>query len=215
MVIHDTVIILRTTDFRDSDKIISFLGREQGKRQAIARGLRRSKKRFSGGIDIFDHGAIVLEQSQRNRQHLTITEYRRTHSWTRLSSSVSAFSHASLCAEVIDSLSHDEDPDSKALFPLLFSCLKATDKSTQENERASISCFLILSALSLCGFLSVDELPLINEKTKDWYNAMLGAKAPIVPFNSELAQEGLSFVVQQASAMTDKRINSWDAFMRN
>jgi DNA repair protein RecO (recombination protein O) len=211
MSIEDTVLVLRTTNLRESDKIISLLGKEHGKFQGLARGVRRSKKRFPSGIDIFDFGHIVLEASRRNRQNLSITEFRKTHRWNNLSASVASYSHASLCSEVVDQLSQEEDPDSKQLFPVLFSSLKAIDKSTEEKERSAISCFLILSALSSGGFLSVDELPNCSISIREWYGAMLAASAPIKPFDETLAHRGLGRAVELFCGTAERKLNSWDA----
>ena len=50
-----SAVIIRTTPLRESDLVVAVLTPQQGKVPCIARGARRSKKRFAGGLPI---GAI-------------------------------------------------------------------------------------------------------------------------------------------------------------
>lgn len=43
--------LLRAIDYRDADKIVTLLTEEHGKVGALARGARRSRKRFGGGLE--------------------------------------------------------------------------------------------------------------------------------------------------------------------
>ncbi len=46
-------IILTRTDFGEADRIITFLTPDHGKVQAIAKGVRKSKSKLAGGIELF------------------------------------------------------------------------------------------------------------------------------------------------------------------
>lgn len=46
-------IVLRSVDYRESDRIITLLTEQYGKIGVIARGARRSKRRFSGALEAF------------------------------------------------------------------------------------------------------------------------------------------------------------------
>ena len=48
--VHDA-LLLRAVDYRDADRIVTLLTRDSGKRSAVARGARRSRKRFGGGLE--------------------------------------------------------------------------------------------------------------------------------------------------------------------
>jgi DNA repair protein RecO (recombination protein O) len=44
-------LLLRATDYRDSDRIVTLFTRDAGKLSAIARGARSSKRRFAGALE--------------------------------------------------------------------------------------------------------------------------------------------------------------------
>lgn len=46
-------IVLRHVDFRESDRVVTVFSREQGRIAGLARGVRRSVKRFAGRLDLF------------------------------------------------------------------------------------------------------------------------------------------------------------------
>lgn len=46
-------VVVRMTNYGESDRIVEFLTREEGRVSMIARGARRSKKRFGGALDVF------------------------------------------------------------------------------------------------------------------------------------------------------------------
>ncbi len=53
-------ITLRRTDYKDSSQIITFYTRDYGKIQALAKGVKRSVKGISGGIDLLTYNHIVF-----------------------------------------------------------------------------------------------------------------------------------------------------------
>ena len=53
--------VLRTMDFRESDKIVSLLTPEHGRLDAIARGARKSHKRFGGHLELFSKVEVVAD----------------------------------------------------------------------------------------------------------------------------------------------------------
>ena len=44
-------VVLNSVDYAESDRILTFFTREHGKLSGIAKGARRSKKRFVGKLD--------------------------------------------------------------------------------------------------------------------------------------------------------------------
>ena len=67
-------ITLRRTDYKDSSQIITFYTRDFGKIQALAKGLKRSVKGISGGIDLLTYNHIVFIQ-RRNSTLNILTEW--------------------------------------------------------------------------------------------------------------------------------------------
>lgn len=63
-------IVLRRTNYGESDRILNFLTPE-GKVSALARGVRKEKSRLAGGIELFSVADIVIHQGRSNLGTLT------------------------------------------------------------------------------------------------------------------------------------------------
>ena len=59
--IRTEALILRSIDFGESDRILHLLVPEIGRLPAIAKGARRSVRRFSGTLDLFNHVKIQVD----------------------------------------------------------------------------------------------------------------------------------------------------------
>ncbi len=52
--------VLRTVDYGESDRIVSFFTEDRGKLRGIAKGARRSRKRFANALDLFSCSTILF-----------------------------------------------------------------------------------------------------------------------------------------------------------
>ena len=72
-------IILNRTDYGEADRIITFLTPDNGKVKAIAKGVRRSKSKLAGGIELFSVSdlSFIVGKSEINtlRSSRLITHY--------------------------------------------------------------------------------------------------------------------------------------------
>ncbi len=64
--IRTEALILRSIDFGESDRILHLLVPEIGRLSAIAKGARRSVRRFSGTLDLFNHVKIQVDIRRPN-----------------------------------------------------------------------------------------------------------------------------------------------------
>jgi DNA repair protein RecO (recombination protein O) len=53
-------IVLHSFNYGESDKIVTFFTRDFGKLKGIAKGARRSKKRFQNALDLFSHLRLLF-----------------------------------------------------------------------------------------------------------------------------------------------------------
>jgi DNA repair protein RecO (recombination protein O) len=65
-------IVLRTLDYGDADRIVTFLTDGQGKVRGIAKGARRSRKRFANALEPFSRVRILF--TRRSRDSLALIE---------------------------------------------------------------------------------------------------------------------------------------------
>jgi DNA repair protein RecO (recombination protein O) len=107
-------VVLRTTPLRESDLLVVLYTDRLGRVTAVARGARKSRRRFAGALSL-----LVLARYQlgrRPRGELWALESAEiVREWTQLSSDVIAVAHASYVAELVDALIPAEAPEPRAL----------------------------------------------------------------------------------------------------
>jgi len=59
-------LILRSVDFGESDRVLHLLVPDGGRLTAIAKGARRSVRRFSGTLDLFNHLHVQVDRRRRH-----------------------------------------------------------------------------------------------------------------------------------------------------
>jgi DNA repair protein RecO (recombination protein O) len=57
-------LLLRATDYRDADRIVTLFTRDAGKLSALARGARGSKRRFAGSLEPYSVIRVELEEGR-------------------------------------------------------------------------------------------------------------------------------------------------------
>ncbi len=72
-VVHTSpAIFLYSLDYGESDRIVTFYTRDFGKLKGIAKGARRSRKRFSNALEPFSYGNVLF--SKKGRGTLSLIE---------------------------------------------------------------------------------------------------------------------------------------------
>lgn len=93
-------IILHSTDFRESDRIVYALTRDRGLINAVAKGARRSIKRFPGTLEPFCE--VILDAFSKPGMDLArLEEARLINANLAIREDIDLFLHASVMLEVI------------------------------------------------------------------------------------------------------------------
>lgn len=107
-------VVLRTTPLRESDLLVVLYTDRLGRVTAVARGARKSRRRFAGALSLLVLARYRL--GRRPRGELWGLESAEVvREWTQLSSDVVAVAHASYVAELVDGLLPAEAPEPEAL----------------------------------------------------------------------------------------------------
>ncbi len=69
-------LLLRATDYRETDRIVTLFTREAGKVSAIARAARGSRRRFAGALEPYAVIAVELEPSRKELYNFKRAEVR-------------------------------------------------------------------------------------------------------------------------------------------
>jgi DNA repair protein RecO (recombination protein O) len=107
-------VVLRTTPLRESDLLVVLYTDTHGRVSAVARGARKSQRRFAGALSLLVLGRYQL--GRRPRGELWGLESADVvREWTQLSADVVAVAHASYVAELVGALLPAEVPEPHAL----------------------------------------------------------------------------------------------------
>ncbi len=119
----DQGIVLRGFPFGEADKVVVVLSPNSGKVRAVAKGVRKTKSRFGGRLEPFNHVDLILYEG-RNLD--TITQVELIESFPALRASLPAVTAASTMVEAADAVAQEGEP-SHRLFLLLHRGLRALE----------------------------------------------------------------------------------------
>jgi DNA repair protein RecO (recombination protein O) len=106
-------IVLHAFDYQDSSRILRIVTRDAGMRSVLARGARRSKRRFGPALDLYAQGTAEL-QVKPGRDLDTLSAFDVTRTRIALGSELARFTGASVIAELV--LRFASDAPDPALF---------------------------------------------------------------------------------------------------
>lgn len=143
---HDVAICIRHWDFSDTSQTVGMFCRTTGMIRGIAKGARRERGAFSGGMDLLTMGELSWIEA-RSGDLCTLTSWLPTESWPTLRTSPRANTGAWYVLECIGRMLEPHDPH-----PELFDSLVETFHGfTVGQVEASMVRFLF-SLLGETGF---------------------------------------------------------------
>jgi recombinational DNA repair protein (RecF pathway) len=200
-------IILKVVPFGESDGIVTILTKHAGKFAVLAKGLKRSQKRFMGGLNPFDAGSFNVEERIGGKQLPVLLDITHRVFFSNLGHNLEAFAVASLGIEVVDSFSLDRDPEGGLFLVEILEMLKALDSFNEHNlGRAGIIALaskFVSRILTIAGFSDFETRSARSSELHDW---LLGSKSLFpLPEEAEL-RALLSELVHSVELVTGKRL---------
>ena len=127
-------MVLRTHPLGESDRIVTFLTRSAGKVRAVAKGARRSKRRFGSNLERFSR--VRLQYFEREGSELARIEAADLlESFYRLQEDPERAAVCACLAEVADAFAREQQED-EAYFRLLHAVLRAIRDGLGLDEAA-------------------------------------------------------------------------------
>jgi DNA repair protein RecO (recombination protein O) len=129
MITKTEAVILKSMDYRDSSKIVTFYTRRFGKIKCVAKGARQRKNKFGAGLEPITSVMLVLYKKELRDLQLVsqcdaIKTYRNTHSdLDRMAVALSTL-------ELVNQLVHEEE-ESEPLYQLLVETLDEIEKAAR------------------------------------------------------------------------------------
>jgi DNA repair protein RecO (recombination protein O) len=143
-------ILLRAVDFGESDRIVHLLTPTQGRVTAIAKGARRSVKRFPGTLDLFNHLQITL-QHRRTRAMGFLEQAVLLSPFIGLRAHPVRYALASYILELFDRMAPEgaAPPDARRIFTFALSALTALESIEPDRPLRVLVELRALDALGL------------------------------------------------------------------
>jgi DNA repair protein RecO (recombination protein O) len=157
-------VVLRTVAYGEADRVVTLLCREGGKRTALARGARKSARRFGAGLALFGVGeATLLERP--GAEMGTLESFHGARGFPGLMLDVAKVAHGGYVLELVRELSppHKDEPE---VFELVVTLLDLLEAGSARAETLRVFELALLDALGLrptvdrcveCGGAELDE----------------------------------------------------------
>ncbi len=169
--IKTQAIVLKKTDWRDNDRILTLLSPGWGRMDALCRGCRKTRSPLLAASESFAMGEYLLFSS---RGHLTVTGCMLADSFYPLRQDYDLLKYASYILSVTEIISRPDEP-ALDLFTLLTRSLSRLAYKEMEPRSVTGAFLLLLAALEgwrprlshciVCGRAAEpEELPLMDIK---------------------------------------------------
>jgi DNA repair protein RecO (recombination protein O) len=119
--ITDSAVCIRRWDFSETSQTVSLFTREHGIIRGLAKGAKREKGNFSGGLDVLTGGRIIAI-IKPGRDLATLTDWHLEETYRALRQRLDANRAGLYMADLIHHLLTDHDPHPR-LFDTFTACL--------------------------------------------------------------------------------------------
>lgn len=143
-------LVLRTRDYREADRLVTLLTREEGKVTAVARGVRKTKSKLSALVEPLTLGFFLLH---RGKSLDTLIQGEIVKPYRKLREDLLLFAYGQYFCELCEGALPEREP-SLPVFLLLLTALEALETDSQPARVAR--CFE-LNLLETLGYRPVME----------------------------------------------------------
>lgn len=142
-----SAVILNSLDYSESDRILTFYTLEHGKITGIAKGARRSRKRFVGNIEPASRVDLVFFHNDRSEM-VRVEDARLVDAYPALKSDIDRLSRACYLLELVAEMTR-EGQHLPRVFGLLTEFLKLLEAGGDDSALR----FFEIRLLSMLGYL--------------------------------------------------------------
>lgn len=140
-------IVIRSLPYGESDKIVTFFTRDFGKIKGIAKGARRSRKRFQNALGLFSHLRLIF--FDREGMGLVRAEgCDILHSFPKIREDLKKIFYGTYYLELANEMAGERETNPEA-FALLFSFLLTLEATEPQEEQLRM---FEIRMLSLFGY---------------------------------------------------------------
>ncbi len=153
-------IVTRSLHYGESDKIVTFLTQDFGKIKGIAKGARRSKKRFQNALDLFSHLRLIFFDKE-GLGLVRVEGCDIEHSFPRIREHLRKIFYGDYFLELVNEMAAEREAHPEA-YRLLVSFLMDLEEAEPQEERLRMFEIRMLSMfgyrpnMERCGFCHTD-----------------------------------------------------------
>jgi len=140
-----TGIVIQSFDYGESDRIVTFFTLEFGKMKGIAKGARRSRKRFANSLDLFCHVRILFFEKE-DRSLTRVDQCDVVEFFPTLGQDIAGMCYGSYFVELVDAMVGERQSHTR-VFELLRRFLSILNESGAKEEMLRIFEIRLLSLL--------------------------------------------------------------------
>jgi DNA repair protein RecO (recombination protein O) len=156
-------VVIRLADFSETSRVVTFFSEEFGKMSALAKGAKRLKSAFEGGIDLLSTCRIVFIQRQSASLNL-LTEAKLVTKFTPSPGRLDSLYGGYYVAELLSLLTEDGDPHPQVYKDSLL----ALDSFRDDSDPGPALARFELRLLQITGHLpAFDACMLCGVSTKE------------------------------------------------
>jgi len=140
-------IVIRSLNYGESDKIVTFFTKEFGKLKGIAKGARRSRKRFQNALGLFSHLHLIFF----DKEGLGLVRAESCdilNSFPKIKEDLKKILYGNYYLELVNEMAGEREGNQEA-FELLLSFLSNLEEMEPQEEQLR---FFEIRMLSLFGY---------------------------------------------------------------
>lgn len=137
----DEAVVLRTMRLGEADRIVTLVGRDNGKIRAVVKGVRRTKSRYGGRLEPFSYVSLVIWKGKSDLH--TITQAEVLDPFRAVKENLDRLNLGSVMLEACDRVVQESE-DSARVLNLLVESLR---RLSADGSPMVLAAFL----LQLCG----------------------------------------------------------------
>lgn len=138
-------LVLKGFDLGEADRILTLLTPGRGKVRVVAKGVRRTKSRMSGHVDLFMRSSLLLAHG---RQMDIVTQAEAIDNFRAMREDLLRASYGQYVAELLDNFAVEDVPN----YPLYALAVQTYRRLAENLDLALVARAFELTLLSLMGY---------------------------------------------------------------
>jgi len=143
--VTDDALIIGLMDFRENDRIVTFFSRDHGRISGVARGARRSVKRFGGALELFSRLVLNFIPAEGL---VTVHDVDPVTIYPNIRATLEGIAHAGYACELVAALAPERMANQR-LFRLLAAYLEQLDRYPANRSDRH---FFEINLLNILGY---------------------------------------------------------------